>query len=223
MRGTEFHYDEGQDFGYINGVDGKRYIFAREDLSQDVALVRGALVEFRPDDGTARDIVAASPAGDMSPSRAGQLRQPVRFAEDRPAAGSTGLWAYFQRAVSEDYHNFSGRARRKEFWAFWLFWAIMFVALFGFGILLNLAINGFGYDAGRTEIGFVPALFFVLLTILPSIALTVRRLHDIGLSGWLVLFCYAPAVGGLAVLVFGLIPSQVGENPWGAVPAGVKI
>ena len=99
----------------------------------------------------------------------------------------------------------------------------MFVALFGFGILLNLAVNGFGHDAGSTEIGFVPGLFFVLLTILPSIALTVRRLHDIGLSGWLVLLCYVPAVGELAILVFGLMPSQVGENPWGAVPVGVRI
>jgi uncharacterized membrane protein YhaH (DUF805 family)/cold shock CspA family protein len=201
MRGTVYHYDQDQDFGYINGADGKRYIFAREDLSRHVALVRGTPVEFRPDDGTAHDVVAAaSPAGGTAASGAGQLRQPGRF-EDRPAASSIGLWAYFWSAVTKDYHNFSDRARRKEFWAFWLFWAIMFVALFGFGMLLNLAINGFGHDAGRTEIGFIPGLFFVLLTILPSIALTVRRLHDIGLSGWLVLLCYVPAFGGLATLV----------------------
>jgi cold shock CspA family protein len=41
MRGTVFHYDEDQDFGYINGADGKRYIFAREDLSHHVAPIRG--------------------------------------------------------------------------------------------------------------------------------------------------------------------------------------
>jgi uncharacterized membrane protein YhaH (DUF805 family)/cold shock CspA family protein len=216
MRGTVIHYDEDQDYGYINGVDGKRYIFAREDLAQGVSVTRGALVEFRADDGAAHDIVAATAPG-RDPSQ-----RTVRSAESRPAQ-SMGLWAYFGRALVDDYRNFTGRARRKEFWAFCLFWTVMFVTLFGFGILLNLAINGFGYDAGRTEIGFVPGLFFVLLTILPSIALTVRRLHDIGLSGWLVLLCYVPAFGGLATLVFGLIPSQVGENPWGAMPAGVKI
>lgn len=37
MRGAVYHYDQDQDFGYINGVDGKRYIFTRNDLSRDVA------------------------------------------------------------------------------------------------------------------------------------------------------------------------------------------
>lgn len=42
MRGTVFHYDEDQDYGYINGVDGKRYIFTREDVGQGVSLARRA-------------------------------------------------------------------------------------------------------------------------------------------------------------------------------------
>ncbi|MER8365125.1 hypothetical protein [Mesorhizobium sp. M1378] len=71
MRGAVFHYDEDQDYGYINGADGKRYIFAREDVSQGVSLARGALVEFRADDRTAHDIVAiTAAASDTSPSRA---------------------------------------------------------------------------------------------------------------------------------------------------------
>jgi hypothetical protein len=60
MRGAVYHYDEDQDYGYINGIDGKRYIFARSDLGHGVALVRGTLVEFQPDDGTAHNIVAAA-------------------------------------------------------------------------------------------------------------------------------------------------------------------
>jgi cold shock CspA family protein len=118
MRGTVIHYDEDQDYGYINGVDGKRYIFARDDLAQGVSVTRGALVEFRADDGAAHDIVAATAPG-RDPSQ-----RTVRSAESRPAQ-SMGLWAYFLRAMVDDYRNFTGRARRKEFWGFYLFWTIM--------------------------------------------------------------------------------------------------
>jgi len=221
MRGTVFHYDEDQDYGYVNGVDGKRYIFAREDLRLDVSLARGALVEFRADDGTAHDIVAVTAAAsDPSLSRAAQPQRPGRSAENQPAQ-SMGLWTYFG-VLGDDYRNFTGRARRKEFWAFCLCSIIVLIALFGFGILLNLAISGFG-DGPRTSIGYVPALLFGLVTILPWIALVVRRLHDIGLTGWLALLCFTPALGGVALLVLGLVPSQLDENPWGQVPEGVRI
>ncbi|MBA1143610.1 DUF805 domain-containing protein [Mesorhizobium neociceri] len=220
MRGAIYHYDEDQDFGYINGVDGKRYIFARADLDQPAVPAKGALVEFQPDDGTAHNIVAAaSPAPSPSIS---QPPRPGRLVETR-SAESTGLWAYFGRTMSVNYFNFNGRARRKEFWAFWLCCILVLAALFGFGILFNLAVNGFGINAGKTSVGFLPFVIFALACNLPWIALSVRRVHDIGLSGWLVLLCVIPAIGGVALLVFGLMPSQVGENPWGVMPAGVKV
>ncbi|MDX8494580.1 DUF805 domain-containing protein [Mesorhizobium sp. VK22B] len=218
MRGAVFHYDEDHDYGYINGVDGKRYIFSRGDLIKDMPLARGMLVEFTPDDGTAHDIVVVrSPA----PSPNGSPQQHSRATENR-SSKSMGLWAYFLRAVGDDYRNFTGRASRKEFWAFFLWFYVLFGALFGFGILLNLAISGFD-DGPTTSIGHIPALLFVLVAILPSIAVVVRRLHDIGLTGWLVLLCYTPAFGAVAFLVFGLLPSQFGENRWGPMPAGVTV
>ncbi|QPC90047.1 DUF805 domain-containing protein [Mesorhizobium sp. INR15] len=215
MRGAVYHYDKDQDYGYINGTDGKRYIFALNDLSQDVALVRGTLVDFQPDDGTAHNIAAASttpPPGTGQPPRSGRLA----------GQSSTGLWAYFGRTVSVNYFNFNGRARRKEFWAFWLCLNLVLVVLLGFGILVNLAISGFGINADRTSIGFLPAAIFIFVFGLPWIALTVRRLHDVGLSGWFVLLCFTPAFGAVALLVLGLVQSQVGENQWGPVPAGVR-
>lgn len=213
MRGAVIHYDEDQDYGYINGVDRKRYIFAREDLAQRVPVTKGTLVEFRADDGTAHDIVAATaPVRDPS-------QRTVRSAESR-AAQSMGLWAYFRRVLIADYGNFNGRAHRKEFWAFYFCSIVVLVALSGFGLLLNLAISGFG-NGPRTSIGYVPALLFVLAMILPLIALIVRRLHDIGLTGWLALLCFTPA--GVAFFILGLVPSQVSENRWGPVPAGIKV
>ena len=217
MRGAIFHYDQDQDYGYVNGVDGKRYIFSRSDLTQDMALARGTLVEFTPDDGAAHDIVAVRSA---EPSANGNPPQRGRTAQTR-SAKSMGLWAYFLRALGDDYRNFTGRASRKEFWAFHLWLYVVLAALSGFGILLNLAISGFD-DGPRTSIGYIPAVLFVLVAILPSIALVVRRLHDIGQTGWLVLLCYTPR-GAVAFLIFGLLPSQFGENRWGPMPAGVRI
>lgn len=98
MRGVVFHFDEDQDFGYIDGADGKRYIFVREDVRQEVSLARGTPVEFQPDDRTAHDIVAAnSQTGDTSPSRYGRPRQPDPLSEHRSAA-SMELWACPARA-----------------------------------------------------------------------------------------------------------------------------
>ena len=217
MRGAVYHYDKDQDFGYINGVDGKRYMFARSDLSHEVTLVRGTLVEFQPDDGTAHNIAAvASTTPSSTPG------QSDRTGENGPTR-STGLWAYFLCTVSVNYFNFHGRGRRREFWAFWLCFILVQLALVGLGILVNLAINGFGINAGKSSIGFLPAGIFTLAFGWSWIALVVRRLHDIGLSGWLVLICFIPAIGGVAVLVLGLVPSQGRENQWGPVPTGVRV
>ena len=59
---------------------------------------------------------------------------------------------------------------------------------------------------------------FLLATFLPGLGMTVRRLHDIGLSGWLYLVILIPTFGSLIILVFALIPTQARENKWGPVP-----
>jgi uncharacterized membrane protein YhaH (DUF805 family) len=214
MRGSAYHFDDDQDYGYVNGVDGKRYLFTRDDLSHGVVLARGTVVEFQPDDGAAHDIVASTtlPLGVDRPTQSG------RIAADQPALG---LWAYFRRALIADFINFNGRARRKEFWAFYLCSFVVLVALSGFGVLLNLAISGFG-NGPRTSIGLIPALLFVFAIYVPLVALFVRRLHDIGLSGWFALLCFTPALNAIAFIVLGVIPSQLGENQWGQMPQVVR-
>lgn len=62
---------------------------------------------------------------------------------------------------------------------------------------------------------------FLLATFLPGLGMTVRRLHDIGLTGWLFPVILIPSIGSLIILVFALIPTQGRENQWAAVPAGV--
>ncbi|RUU33009.1 DUF805 domain-containing protein [Mesorhizobium sp. M6A.T.Ce.TU.002.03.1.1] len=229
MRGEVLHYDETQGFGFITGADGNRYSFARENLRRETSVAKGALVEFQPGGGHARDVfsinaqtaAAGAPAAAAAPSRTGNAPEAPkpqhfgRFAENGPA---TGLWSYFWRGLTENYFNFAGRARRKEYWGYFLFWTIALTVVVGIGLFIDDAMGNID-DLPAVTVGLCGA--FVLATIPPWIGLNVRRLHDIGLTGWLFLAVLIPTIGWLIILVFALIPTQARENQWGPVPAGV--
>ncbi len=84
--------------------------------------------------------------------------------------------------------DFKGRARRQEFWSFQFFYAVLGVSMLAFGHFLDL---------GHTL--FIVSSIFMLL---PALAVSVRRLHDINRSGWLLLINLVPIVGVLIVIFF---------------------
>ena len=237
MRGEVLHYDEDQGFGFIVGADGSRYSFAREDMRRDASVAKGALVEFQPGGGQARNVysirtqASAAPAGaaatppQVSSKPAAAASQPQHFGRlaENETGGSTGLWSYFWRAVTENYVNFAGRARRKEFWAFCLFWMVSLIVIFGIGVAADAAMGNLDAGTDLPAMAMGLSITFILATFVPWIGLIVRRLHDIGLTGWLAVLFFIPTVGGLATLVFALIPTQGQENRWGPVPAGVRV
>jgi uncharacterized membrane protein YhaH (DUF805 family) len=74
---------------------------------------------------------------------------------------------------------------------------------------------------------FIPLVIYILVSILPSLSVTVRRLHDTGKSGWMILLCLIPIIGVIVLLVFMVLDSdpeanQYGPNPklgeWSACP-----
>ncbi|TJX48154.1 MAG: DUF805 domain-containing protein, partial [Mesorhizobium sp.] len=132
------------------------------------------------------------------------------------------LWGYFWRGLTQNYFNFAGRARRKEYWGYCLFWVVCLLIIFGIGIFTDVEMGNFDTDvSAAVTVGLCGT--FLLATFLPGLGMTVRRLHDIGLSGWLYLLILIPSIGSLIILVFALIPTQARENQWGPVPAGVKV
>jgi uncharacterized membrane protein YhaH (DUF805 family)/cold shock CspA family protein len=230
MRGEVLHYDEDQGFGFITGADGNRYTFARENLRREASMARGTAVEFQPVGGRARDVFSvhaqtASPSADapavtVAPSQAGNAPvAPQHFGRSAENGPATGLWSYFWRGLTESYFNFAGRARRKEYWGYCLFWTIALIVVVGIGLFIDDAMGNVDELPAMT-VGLCGA--FVLATIPPWIGLNVRRLHDIGLTGWLFLVVLIPTIGWLIILVFALVPTQARENQWGLVPAGVK-
>lgn len=131
-----------------------------------------------------------------------------------PARESDGLWTYFIRSMTKNYAQFHGRARRMEYWGFVLFYSLFFLL----AIVLDMILIGAFYAAGVEFPVPVFMLVWWLAGILPGLAVTVRRLHDQDLSGWLYLIVFVPYIGGFVLLVFMFIDSRPSPNKHGASP-----
>lgn len=118
--------------------------------------------------------------------------------------------------VLKQYTDFSGRARRKEYWMFALF-QIIFV------ILALIIDNALGLTFYNDEIFGVGPFYLILVlgTFIPGLAVSVRRLHDSGKSGWWYLINLIPYIGAFVFLIFAVMDSEPGENKWGENPKGI--
>jgi len=108
--------------------------------------------------------------------------------------------------VLKKYAVFRGRADCKEYWMYTLFSLIIAVPLY----LLGMAIGS-----------PIPVLIYCVAVLLPSLGVTVRRLHDTGKSGWAVLIGIVPILGDLALLVFTATAGDPGRNKYGEDPKAV--
>ncbi|MBU3907133.1 MAG: DUF805 domain-containing protein [Nanoarchaeota archaeon] len=124
---------------------------------------------------------------------------------------------YFE--VLKKYAVFAGRARRKEYWYFCLFNAIFSIVL----SIIDVRIWGF-QPVDKLSIIFGLGLLgglYSLAVLIPSLAVTIRRFHDTGKSGWWLLISLVPFVGCIVLLIFLVRDSEPGENRWGANPKDV--
>lgn len=104
----------------------------------------------------------------------------------------------YKEVVFKNYANFKGRARRKEFWMFTLINIIIYV-------FLDITDNVSGLTFGKEKTGIL-SLIYSLLVFLPGFAVSVRRLHDIGKSGWLFLILFSVLIGICGFIIF--LPSE---------------
>ena len=115
-------------------------------------------------------------------------------------------------AALKKYAVFSGRARRKEYWMFVLFYLIFTIVLGVIDSILGIGEEGGGLLSG----------LFVLAMLIPSLAVTFRRLHDTDRSGWWLLIGFVPLIGSIVILVFMIQDSQPGENRYGTNPKATE-
>ncbi|MDQ1431181.1 MAG: hypothetical protein QOF40_1783 [Actinomycetota bacterium] len=128
-----------------------------------------------------------------------------------PAMGGTGsaptaplgnpLVGYWKQVVLERYAQFTGRARRAEYW--WFSLATLIV-----GVVLSVL-------GAVSSIFLILYYVYALAVLIPSLAVGVRRLHDTGRSGWWLLIALVPIVGVIVLIVFFATDSKPGTNQYG--------
>jgi uncharacterized membrane protein YhaH (DUF805 family) len=103
------------------------------------------------------------------------------------------------------YSDFDGRARRMEYWMFTLFNWLIFGAL--------MVVDRFAFEQS-----YGLSTLYPLAVLIPGIAVSVRRLHDVGKSGWMLLIALIPIIGTIWLFALYLSDSDSGENEYGASP-----
>ncbi|NJC27828.1 DUF805 domain-containing protein [Neolewinella antarctica] len=111
---------------------------------------------------------------------------------------------YFKLALSK-YAQFTGRSRRSEYWYFYLV-----------NILLSMAVGALTFIIGET-LGGLLNLVIGLGLFIPGLAVAVRRLHDVGRSGWWFLIVFT-GIGALLLLYWLVNDSEAGSNEYGPNP-----
>ena len=112
------------------------------------------------------------------------------------------------------YADFSGRARRSEYWSFVLLqWIVGTVAmilmsvLHGLGVFVSVILGG-------------ALVLFSLYSLVPSLAVLARRLHDTDRSAAWIFIAFVPFIGGVVLLIFSLLDGVEGDNRYGPDPKG---
>lgn len=117
---------------------------------------------------------------------------------------------WYKKVVFENYANFNGRARRSEYWYYTL-------ATILISIVLGILDYGseLAFDIG--ELGILRGLYS-LAVFIPGLAVMIRRLHDVGKSGWFLFILIIPLVGVIWLFILLCTEGNDGSNEFGADP-----
>ena len=116
---------------------------------------------------------------------------------------------WFLKALN-NYAVFQGRAQRSEYWFFALFYVLISIL----AAILDGILGTFNAETGIGAFG----LLVTLALLIPSISVGVRRLHDIGRSGWWLLIGLIPLIGWIILIVFATLDSEPAVNQYGPNP-----
>ena len=131
------------------------------------------------------------------------------FSKNQITSEMKGYDMNWYMAVIKKYTDFSGRARRKEYWMFLLI-----------NILVSFVIGIIGAIIGdsRGLISVSLSGLYWLFIFIPSLAVTVRRLHDTNRSGWWILIPLVPFFGAIILFIFTVLDSDPNTNTYGPNP-----
>ena len=124
-----------------------------------------------------------------------------------------GLCDMFKLTMTKNFAEFSGRATRREYWMFQLA-GILFWFVFSFAVVILSGVLSL-IDESLVIVAMFLSYLYPLAILIPSLGIFVRRLHDTGRSGWMILLGLIPFVGPIVLFIFTLLDSQPGTNAYG--------
>ncbi|HAV5011167.1 TPA: DUF805 domain-containing protein [Acinetobacter baumannii] len=212
MKGRILDFSIQTNTGVITGEDHKRYSFVGSEWKETQAPVRGYEVDFEINaEGQATGVyleitTTPIPAIVNTPTQSNSsYTAPASQESSHKAKEAFRKWEQgednYQQAIFtcfKKFADFKGRARRREFWYFELFC-----------VLLSLLLSFMNEDL---------ATLAMLVTLIPNIAVNVRRLHDIDRSGWWMLIALVPIVGVLLLLFWATQEGNPTANQYGESP-----
>jgi uncharacterized membrane protein YhaH (DUF805 family) len=180
MKGRITDYSTESNSGVIMGDDGNRYQFNGTDWRAGGIPLVESVVQFATHGFQAKAIVTIA------------SKQP-----------SSGVFQYYLQGI-QNYADFSGRARRSEYWYF-----ALFNCLIGCGVVI-----------ADLWVGSYPLLYliYILAVLIPTLAVGVRRLHDVNKSGWFYLIVIIPLIGAIWMFILMVSEGTDGSNQYGPDP-----
>ena len=125
---------------------------------------------------------------------------------------------YYFKAI-QNYSNFADRTTRTEFWVY----ALINIVFIYTPILISMFIEMIGINvSGLDMVLGIVILIYGLASLVPTIAITIRRLHDSDNNGLWILVSLIPYIGGIILLIFCLLPGTKDDNKYGSNPRHSK-
>jgi len=121
---------------------------------------------------------------------------------------------YYLDILTNKYADFNGRARRKEYWMWTLYYTIVLLFAMVLDNVLGLNFELFGQDLGYGWLYLTVAITHLI----PGLGIVIRRLHDVGKSGWFYLIILIPLIGFIWFLVLFCTDGVKEDNKWGSNP-----
>ncbi|MEF9958033.1 MAG: DUF805 domain-containing protein [Acinetobacter sp.] len=201
MKGQILDFSVQTNSGVISGEDGKRYPFSGAEWKDNKAPARGMTADFDVDasQNAVQIYVAQAPGFSQFTQNVENQLQGVIKDHDAKDEEAYSMVDWFIKCL-KNYANFSGRARRKEYWFF----------------VLGSIILGFllGIIGGILRIGDSLGLLLNLALFVPSLAVAARRLHDTGRSGWWQLISLT-IIGIIPLIIWLASDTNPESNQWG--------
>lgn len=200
MKGTLLYFNIEINEGAISGEDGKRYSFFGSEWKEQTPPVGGQQVDF-----VVNDLNQAVEIYLLHYSQQ-RLTTPLGISQNSSQIQVEQSYGFFDWAMKclKNYVNFSGRARRKEYWYFYLFQILI-------GLVLGITFGIMGIsDKGMDVISTLLSLAFLL----PTLAVGVRRLHDVNRSGWWMLIAFT-IIGLIPLFIWLVSETKPEANQWG--------